>query len=261
MFGSHQTDERRAAFFGKLGLDAEAIQQLHASVQQPLLEDRGLPPYLLRFLKDWHAGSAFAAKGAHHRYVPMSGVKPGDPMADMMFNFVFHLFQVGYIAALREAGLLPLVQGAAQGLLGDSLLQEQVEVLPPTFFDDMVVLLEAPTPEGLVSSLSQATSLAIACAAKLGFLVNFRPGKTEAVISLRGRGALALREDLAREVVGDHWGELLLQCSSRLRLVERYVHLGITFAESRAKRSCAEFASRSSAARGTACALTPFFPQ
>ena len=263
VFGGNQSDACRQVLFSKLGLDDDGLVQLAAGIEQPLLATLDLPPGTLRLLQDWHAAAGFAVRGGDRFFVPAMGTKPGDPLADIVFNFSFHIFQRRLAAALRGAGLLPIIPVVESGPFASLLASsDPVELLPPAFFDDIAVLVDSCSAEALTEDLSKAAQLVISSAAAQGFEINFKPNKTEAVVHLCGHGADAIRKSLAANKTGDsldHWGELVLPTGLRLRLVASYRHLGICFAATRAQRATMEMTLRTAAASSSASALARLF--
>ena len=91
--------------------------------------------------------------------------------------------------------------------------------------DDEALLLTATSPQHLVGAVPKVIAAVHETFSSLGLRINWDPGKTEAFLVLRGKGAVQLRQ----KVFGaDPPGiDVDLVCgTSRLRLVHTYKHLG-----------------------------------
>ena len=67
-----------------------------------------------------------------------TGTRPGDPLADLVFPLAFVLVQEDILSGLRSLGLVHSIDMLGDGVLFVSTVVSAVEVLPPTFMDDMV---------------------------------------------------------------------------------------------------------------------------
>ncbi len=98
-------------------------------------------PELWRLLfADWHTDNYFSAMHAEGLVQTLTGVRPGDPLADLEFVLVFIVIQRRLLAELDAAGLVVLVP-----VIGDTLLCDgpvvQRPVLPSAYVDDLPVRL------------------------------------------------------------------------------------------------------------------------
>ena len=86
---------RRRALFDSTGCDSAFAQQLsdEFTTHRPMLLQWGVPEPWSRMAADLHRGSWMAAAGSSDRVRNFTGVRPGDPLADLVFNFTFLLFQ------------------------------------------------------------------------------------------------------------------------------------------------------------------------
>jgi hypothetical protein len=99
---------------------------------------------------------------------------------------------------------------------------------PPTFMDDLGIPIEASCAEELVCKTEVAASLVCSLASSYGLSVNFGAGKTEAVLLLAGRSAVATRAALratGRLALCDCLA-IDLTGGGVLRVVSCYKHLG-----------------------------------
>ena len=110
-------------------------------------------------------------------------VRPGDPVADALFNLVMLAILTDVSARINHiysvASVVP-TQGPLQSEA------EDCEVLGPTWVDDHVVHLEHLSPQVLLHDLAAYCDVFVDTAAEYGLEVNTKPGKTAALLSLRG---------------------------------------------------------------------------
>ena len=113
----------RAKVTGRLGETKEEKQHLEAALQGRQHETAlvGMAPDVAAMLADWHQTNWFTVQRSEKRALHGTGVRPGDPTADIMFAFAFARFHRKLAVRLRKKGLLPaiLLQG---GQLDGSLI-------------------------------------------------------------------------------------------------------------------------------------------
>ena len=152
-------------------------------------------------------------------YATNTGTAPGSPVADALFAFLFSRFLSGMEAYLRESGVSPHVTIRCAHNSGAEA---------PAWADDVVVLFTVRRPEEVPPVLAAIGAQAVVRLRALGLTANLGAGKTEAVVSIRGRGSRSVRRDLlaaadpcvALPERGDD--------TPPLRVVPSYVHLGTT---------------------------------
>ena len=83
---------------------------------------------------------------------------------------------------------------------GDSLTQ--VETCDVTFVDDEALFLERQSPDQLVEDTGRVLAAVSSTFRRYGLKLNWRPGKSEILVSLRGTGATKVREDKHRQADG-----------------------------------------------------------
>ena len=149
-------------------------------------------------LVDWHQSNWFAVPAEQGQKIAhFLGSCPGDPTADVVFGFVFALFQMRLEHRLRKNGLMPtVVSNAGWGVFQPSDGSQIVhEVVPCAFMDDIAVGVEASDPFVLLGRLARVTEICIEVARSLALSLNFDAGKTEANFRLKGvRGEVCAGE-------------------------------------------------------------------
>ena len=158
------------------------------------------------------------------------GTRPGDNLADLVFSFVFArvLKQVRQEAA--TAGSLttlpwsPTMLCSVQVFSGDP--EESLQILDCTWMDDSAFVLCHQDAGSLVDNLQHTSGHLLDSCLGRALLPNLDQGKTEAILSLQGKGSRKLRTDLFRpdppvlEAPSDLWP------GAHIRLVTQYRHLG-----------------------------------
>ncbi|OLQ11339.1 hypothetical protein AK812_SmicGene4821 [Symbiodinium microadriaticum] len=150
-------------------------------------------------------------------YSTNSGTSPGSPVADALFAFLFSRFLRGIEAFLQARGVSPHVAVCrSKGVTAEA----------PAWADDVVILFASAKPADVPTTLAAIGEQVITRLRRLGLTANLGPGKTEAVVSIRGRDSRRVRRallaaDAPSVSLADAHGPL-----PSLRVVPNYVHLG-----------------------------------
>ena len=152
-----------------------------------------------------------------------SGTSPGSPIADTLFGVLFSPFLQSLQRALAKAGLSAFVcRGSDVG----ASEREQGLSSSPTWADDVAVLFSASSAAETPRALIEVARLAEELVQGLGLRFNYGPGKTEAILALRGKHSLATRKDLLSQDNPHVQVTTTYGHTFRVRVVESYVHLG-----------------------------------
>ena len=242
-----------------LGLDDVMIEYVRVLVEErsDIFTEYGADAAWLRFARDWHVGSHFRVQNGDEWVVPDDGTRPGDPLADLVFATAFLRFQELLIARLGEAGLAVELELDAATIFAPGGPNTTVEASPPTYMDDMAVLLRAPCAALLVETVVRAMVIVQGVATQFGLVLNLGAGKTEGILRFCGAGsAEARRACFGKSDPSDgSIGLLDLPCGATLRVVQRYKHLGVMAGASLSMG--AEITARVASAHGATAALTP----
>eukprot|EP00438_Fugacium_kawagutii_P034295 Skav220568 [mRNA] locus=scaffold2140:124648:130443:+ [translate_table: standard] len=159
-----------------------------------------------------------------------SGTRPGDAVADLLFGFLMTRF----IGRLREqfkvAGLHTSLelQWIPPGPLSPDDMPHQ-DIIQACWADDLVLLLQDPSPAQLVDHVRTAATITQSTAVEFAMQLNYGVNKTAVVLHLRGQGTRAVWQDM---MVSD--GDLpclTFSCDAiptpcTLTVVPDYVYLG-----------------------------------
>ena len=190
-------------------------QAVAALVGPGLLAQAGIPSGLEGFLRSHLQGTWFTLQSC-----PMevqhtkSGTTPGSPLADILFQFAQSSFMRNVIQELDACGLSARV----------SVGSDRAE--PQGWADDVAVLLPMTDASQIEEQLQAAIPILDRQSRLIGIPLNYESGKSEALVSLRGAHSVKIRRDLLSDDVPQISIRVSETSTIRLRLVERYVHLG-----------------------------------
>ena len=144
------------------------------------------------------------------------GTRPGSPLADLAFNCLM-------------SRVLSKIQ---EELDNDQELQQFVQhtsfkMYTLAWVDDIAIPLAVSDNDLLVSKVRHYTLKVQKIMLSLGFTLNMDKGKTEAVLTFRGRGAPQKR----RELYLQKEASISLNSSSAIHIVSDYKHLGARFSQ------------------------------
>ena len=207
-----------------------ATQALLVAAEQPDAFARiGVPDWLKRFGVVFHSHTWFHLRQDPAVSETLRGTRPGDGWADLLYNVVFgHLLRdieaeiedYGVQTALDWNGLRNSHAGP-----GD---ETRTSGLNAVWADDLAIMLHHDDPAQLLEVMQQVLALYMDRMARRGLLLNMAPGKSEALILLRGKGS----RDLKRQLF--HVPKPSMDFSSEvfgpqtISLVPKYKHLGFT---------------------------------
>ena len=224
------TDAGREAwltFLVKHGFVPSFAAEVMGAVQAASVWDQtGLTDHALAVLQDFHTETWFSTELLEKVCSTVRGCTAGNPVADLVYIAVDTLLARNLRKALAEDGLTFQLAGAEVaeffGLEGE--IPDQV-LARPAYVDDGVVPVLSAAPK-LLEKLERTAAIAHFEYARVGLSLNFKAGKSEAVVAFHGAGAQKARID-AFEVRG---GSLRVAAAVgedfTLRIVPRYRHFG-----------------------------------
>lgn len=186
----------------------------------------GLGSHHEGILKDMFSGTHFSMQGLTGKTATMRGTRPGDPVADILFNMVFRLVVLDARSRIQASTQLSCFGCPKQA----EDLSQMVSVpargfAEVTFVDDIAYALHSSSPGDVINSLQIVSSCLHDAAASRGLKINYQAGKTEALLKLAGTGSTAAKHKIWHE----HNGRLPIVTeygTQTLQLVHSYKHLG-----------------------------------
>jgi len=221
---------RLQALLSNFNLPPSSLQALEQRLSEgpAITTNMGLNDYMTKLLSEIHTDTWFTTPGLEGLTGTTVGTRPGSCFADVFFNFLFAEVLHQVKEELAEYGVMTeLGWSGHRGLQMDPRNTEVSEVTVETAWaDDLALFFQHPDPNQLVGNLQAGCAVLLNACLRYGLEPNFSKGKTEALVALRGRGAVQARR---------HWftqegGRLPLPgCAiegSSIRMVARYRHLG-----------------------------------
>ena len=177
-------------------------------------------------------GSWFSVNNLATNFRVMCGTRPGDPLADLIFNLAFSLtlkqLQLDLANLGREISL-PLAGASIWPRAHEPTTEVTLDA--PAFMDDFCVLIFPPA-EQILQATTEVVTATAAATSKSGLRLNFASGKSEALLFISGRGARSAKRQLTA-LDADTSGPtkiylLPFAADQCLRIVQTYRHLGVT---------------------------------
>ena len=113
-----------------------------------------------------------------------SGTAPGSPLADLLYQFVQTQFMLGVMQDMRDQGLCIRMSVQSDPTYPQGWADDVAVMLPPCHAAQVAPQIQACVP---ILDLHSR---------RMGVSLNFDSGKTEALISLRGKGCVAVKRAL-----------------------------------------------------------------
>ena len=188
----------------------------------------GVPPHLRALAEDCHENAFFITQFASGPRVcrTRAGSRPGESLADMIFGFMYGEVLAKIRSCIIAEGLVDPFpyDGDASPWQSDPV--EQVWVTDSTWADDSAFLTRDKCPRRLVERARKLTARVYDLAKMHAMDPNMKAGKTEVMISLRGKGC----RQVAREYFAHKEPQLTICTetagSLSVKVTAAYVHLG-----------------------------------
>ena len=223
--GADLDDRVLLQLFSKLGVPSHAFSELQAQLSRlATLADSGCTPHTVALLEEVFVGTWFRMD----QHVPLvatsAGVRPGDPLADVLFAVSFSAYAKAVQEALSAAGLATTLPASAAAPPWGP--REPVPLGPASWADDFAAMHAADDHLALLALVREATSLYLTHATANGIQLAFATDKTAAVLPPKA----CYDPSVAR---GPTSGELFLPIvdgitgrTHHLPVVQAYKHLG-----------------------------------
>ena len=225
--GASTGDQDIARIAAHFGLSPDIMPQLHAALQGDTSYSRlGATPVQQALLRESLRSTWFSWDAT--RFVETTrGTRPGDSWADVVFNVMFHQVLLQVKERLSQQGLLLEVAPPEQRTPwhGCPRRNHCIPAFHTTWADDLAIMLSFRSATGAAQSLCHAAAHLLDALHAFGMQATIGDGKTEAMLWLRGTGAVRLRQALfskPRPVLPVLQEEEVIE----LPLTARYKHLG-----------------------------------
>ena len=224
-------DEAAARLFAELGLPADTFPAFARELAKSgAFHDRDDLAFEAQMADEIMNGTWFSVRDSNVKSQTRRGSRPGDNLADMLFNFAFkQLIGAAQQELEAEDLVLHIPWNGHKGLDGGpkpAAAHSSIAMMGPIWADDAAFMAADKDPHRLLRKLRAMAKIVTNRLARAGMEVNFQPGKTEIVLDLRGPQARALRADLMRHSQPGLWVDGI---DVFIRIVPRYIHLGTLY--------------------------------
>ena len=208
----------------RLGIEPQQVASMIADASK----DQALSSLTLHaqaIVRDLMSNTHFWVKGLEHPTKTNRGTRPGDPVADLLFNVCMSVILRDTTEGVQSRTDAHWLGSATS--CKDFMTSQPVPCpafLDISYVDDCVFLLHAQSNEEIEDMACIVVEEMTKAAAKRGLLVNFEKGKTEMLWTVRGKGSRKVRESLHDNQNVIQWNDA--GHDRELRVVQAYKHLG-----------------------------------
>ena len=212
----------------RLGLSEDIMHDLWQHLADPhATELARLPSQAQHALRALHSETHFHLRGQEDVCKTKVGSRPGDCFADVVFSYLWARLLRGLQERLHDLGLenqIPLQETFEP--FGTREVDRTAEFIGPTWMDDLCLCVSAVDALSLERKVCLSTSLLLASCRQFAMTPNLKAGKTEILLSLRGRHS--------HQVKKKYFGPNASRCMSildedttrQVQVVSSYQHLG-----------------------------------
>ena len=203
-------DERLCQILQQLRIPASMVHEVRQwAGGAPLMAD--MAPHCRDYVRALFRAPSFVLAGVPQLHLSRAGTRPGDSIADVLFAMVM-------CDAVRELQHRLQSDGLAAGPSSTVISQ-------PVWADDMVAPTWTPDVADLPAASAATAAHVHAVYSRRAMLINYKPGKTEVLMSFNGRGTRRIKSELLgrREFLHFPGGG---GCSQHIRFCFHYMHLG-----------------------------------
>jgi hypothetical protein len=172
------------------------LQNLH---ELSALEQAGAGEWQRALTAEQLSSTWLATEGLEKIVNAARGTKPGDPLADIIFNFVLSRVLARVDGRLAQEELVEYMDWNGCNSIcpraGDDS-PVRVRITEISFMDDVAAMLLADSPESILIKLARATAVITDTFTEFGLVLNFLQGKTEALVKLVGVSAKRIKRKL-----------------------------------------------------------------
>ena len=217
------------ALLQRFQLPDSAFQDLLAHLHEDSAVKRaGVSAFAEGHLAECHNDTWFEVPGAAGTVATATGTRPGDPLADMTFNFIFTRILRSMRTALEDAGLVFELEwsGVRTPFPDQHGSSQTAQLLEAVWADDLALVVHAFRAPDLLPRVRSVVTQVIDRCLSHALEPNLKAGKTEILVAMRGPGSVLERKQLfavsdpTLEVESKYWGKV------GIRIVQSYQHLG-----------------------------------
>ena len=209
----------------QLGVSPEEFQEITSTVSQEAAT-AGISSHSDQLFRNLFSATHFRMTAIGQPCHTSKGTRPGDPIADVLFNMSMVLI---LRSTRNQIEATANISNVAVNVVADTIAVSQE--LPPqgyldvAFVDDCVFMTFAHTNDQMLRQAKNIQSVFHDEARKRGLKVNYEKGKTEIIMQCHGHNTRAFR----RTLLIDSKASIPIVCENEthlLRIVHGYKHLG-----------------------------------
>ena len=231
ILGDDMTDEHIAKLFAQNGWSPALLHEFIATLQEPgSLHQAGVSQHHQAQIRSCLISTWFSLRQHSNTLTSTTkGTRPGDPLADLLFAFLFSRFLHAMQSKAELANLLDFFP--VRWIPGGRLTEEEHVLTSPfhgTWADDVFLACTSDTASALLPRAQDLATIAIDTAATFGLSLNYGTDKTIALLIPRGAGTNAVLKFLAAPNPVLSLRTRALGATS-VKISKDYVHLGTLF--------------------------------
>lgn len=220
-------DEDLICFLHRMKIPDPHIESVARMLQGvPAFQDLGIPDHLHRMVAQFHQGTWFALSGDHELTNTTRGTRPGDGFADILWAVTFNRFLKDIEAKIQSTQAF--YETPWNGQIG--LLTGPGDVRVPgacvTWADDIACFGMEREEGTIVPSTQCVASILFSELDSMGLAPNMSRGKTELILTPRGKHKTTTRQFLHHRCQGQLYVDEGGPSARQLRIVAHYPHLG-----------------------------------
>jgi len=230
LFGSRVSDEQVAGVFRQCGMPAQVFAQFRDAIQSPgALQEAGVPSVLCKLVEASHAITWYSFNGLDTMVATKQGVKPGDPLGDILFAFIVCRILRKIKAQMPDLTTCMCDVPGTSSVLGEFSAQN-VDMSSINYVDDCAFPIWGDRAEDVVLSVQKLAACVLDSFASYVMHCTLASNKTAVLLALLGKYQRKLLRN--PELFREHEGQMTLRvvCTVKgecfIPVVKKYKHVG-----------------------------------
>ena len=211
--------------FNKLGVPSSAFVELKEQLSRlAVLAASGCTPHTVALLREVFTGTWFRMDQHTPLVATAAGVRPGDPLADIMFAISFSAYARSVQDALAAANLATFLPASKCQAPWDD--NGPIQLGPASWADDFAALHEAADATSLIQVVCATTEVYLSHATANGIQLAFATDKTAAVLPPKASFNALIRHCPQEGAPYLPIRDAITGRTQHLPVVQAYKHLG-----------------------------------
>ena len=195
LFPVHISDDVIAYMCKTLNFDTDIIHQLvHHITTCSFLNEHGMSDYWVNMVGECHEGTWFSTQGLDDVVVSRIGSIPGDPLGDIVYNFLASKVHGEILQECVDANILTVLPPLPElHPLAHVRPNVSVTLFDNLYVDDACFFILGGTPHGHIDKLVRLVKIVRKVYSSHLLMLNMKCNKTEVKVSIRGPGSRQYR--------------------------------------------------------------------